>query len=71
VVRGLVSPEKAREEYGVILQSDGAAVDAAATAALRRELAAHRPVQAVDRGTVRPGPPPGRLVAVEAIPGLI
>jgi N-methylhydantoinase B len=68
VVCGLVSSQKARDEYGVILQADGTAVDVAATAALRREMDARRPVQVVDRGTIRPGPPPGRLVEVEAIP---
>ncbi|WP_428483194.1 hydantoinase B/oxoprolinase family protein [Rhodopila sp.] len=40
VAQGLVSPQRARGTYGVVLH-DGA-VDAAATAGLREELAAHR-----------------------------
>ncbi|HET9000803.1 MAG TPA: hypothetical protein VFP86_14280, partial [bacterium] len=68
--RGLVSPEQAREEYGVVLRADGTAVDPEATGSLRRTMAAERSVQAVDRGSIRPGPPPGRLVEVDPIPGL-
>jgi len=68
VARGLVSPETARAEYGVVLGPDGLTPDAAATVALRREMAARRAVRPVDRGTVRAGPPPGRLVEVEGIP---
>ena len=68
VARGLVSPKTARAEYGVVLGPDGLTPDAAATVALRREMAARRAVRPVDRGTVRAGPPPGRLVEVEGIP---
>ena len=68
VVRGLVSSEKAREEYGVVLRPDGVSADAAATASLRQELASQRPILPIDRGTVRPGPPPGALMEVDAIP---
>jgi N-methylhydantoinase B len=70
VVRGLVSPEQAREEYGVVLRADGTGVDPKATGSLRRTMAAERSVQVVDRGSIRPGPPPGRLVEVDPIPGL-
>lgn len=37
VLDGIVSPEKARSEYGVVLTADGTAVDTAQTTALRAE----------------------------------
>jgi N-methylhydantoinase B len=68
VTRGFVSEEQARDEYGVVLRGDGSEADTDGTAALRRTMAATGESAAVDRGTVRPGPPPGRLVEVESIP---
>ncbi len=68
VRRGFVSLEQAWEEYGVAVHAGSFTVDAATTDARRRDLA-RRPVVRVDRGTARPGPPPGRLLEVEGIPG--
>ncbi len=65
VRRGLVSAEKAAEEYGVVLE--GGTVEESATAAVRREMAARRPIQHVDRGEVRWAPPPGKMVEVDGI----
>jgi N-methylhydantoinase B len=67
VLRGLVSREQARAEYGVAVDGDPPAVDWRETEVLRRALTA-RPRPDVDRGVVRPGPPPGRLVEVAGIP---
>jgi len=54
VTEGRVSPESARDDYGVILafQDDGYAVDTAATAGRRAELSAKRamPLPMIDRG---------------------
>ena len=52
VRNGVVSPERAQEDYGVVLTPDGASVDAPATAALRARLAGewHRETIFLDQG---------------------
>ena len=52
VTEGRVSVKAARDDYGVVLVQDGGAVDAAATAALRAQLAGKRtgPLPMIDRG---------------------
>jgi len=67
VLRGFVSVGQARAEYGIVLGGHLPTVDAEGTDALRRTMAA-RPWADVDRGVVRTGPPPGRLVEVGGIP---
>jgi len=51
VAAGLVSPERAREAYGVVLAGDG--VDEAATAALRTARAHERVTEPFDFGAAR------------------
>jgi 5-oxoprolinase (ATP-hydrolysing) len=46
ILDGFTTPERAEHDYGVVLDPERAAVDVAATAALRRELRSGRTVQA-------------------------
>jgi len=66
VERGLISIERAREDYGVVLREAPLRVDSEATEALRAQMAVAEP-EWVDRGENRDLPGPGQFWKVEEV----
>lgn len=71
VIRGLLTPDQARDRFGVVISGRPPVLDPEATATLR---AAHRPPTAwIDRGALQPTPGPGefRRLATPPDPWLV